>query len=138
MSKRDRYTPEQVSDALQQTKGLVSLAARRLGCTPRTVRNYAARYAEVRITLHEERDHLLDLAELALFNALVRGERWAIIYTLTTLGKERGYTTRGKATGTNGQPLTAPIIYIPQEDPLPSTTALLPSTADDDEDDDAA
>ena len=133
MSKTDRYTPEQVSDALKQTKGLVSLAARRLGCTPRTVRNYAARYEEVRITLHEERDHLLDLAELALFNALARGERWAIIYTLTTLGKERGYTTRVEATGKAGQPLNAPIIYIPQEDPLPGVIDLLPSTRDDDD-----
>ena len=138
MSNTDRYTPEQVIDALQQTKGLVSLAARRLGCTPRTVRNYVNRYEDVAEALYEERQNLLDTAQLALYNAVLAQERWAVEYTLSTLGRERGFVKREEVTGKGGQPLSAPIIYIPQEDPLPGITGLLPSTLDDDEDDDAA
>ncbi len=136
MSKTDRYTPEQVIDALQQTKGLVSLAAHRLGCTPRTVRNYVHRYEDVAEALYEERQHLLDTA--ALYNAVLAQERWAVEYTLSTLGRERGFVKREEVTGKHGQPLSAPIIYIPQEDPLPGATARLSSPPDDDEDDDAA
>ena len=133
MSNTNRYTPEQVIAALQQTKGLVSLAARKLGCTPRTVRNYAERYEDVAGALYEERQHLLDTAELALHNAVLAQERWAVEYTLSTLGRERGYVKREEVTGKNAQPLNAPIIYIPQEDPLPGVTGLLPSTRDDDD-----
>ena len=136
--KTERYTPEQVITALERSRGIISIAARALGCSGQTVRNYVARYPAVQEVLDEQRDYLLDITELALMTAVHRGEPWAIRLVLSTLGKERGYTTRVEAAGKGSTPLNAPIIYIPQEDPLPGATARLPSSPDDDEADDAA
>src|SRR5918911_3619190 len=115
--KTEKFTPEQVTTAIQWSKGMITVAARVLHCTPQTVRNYVQRYPAVQEVLEEEREVMLDWAELALCNAIERGEPWAIRLYLTTQGKSRGYTTRAEGTGTDGNTLPGPIIYIPQEDP---------------------
>lgn len=90
----NKYTTQQVIQAIRETKGLVSLAAKRLGCHPDTVRRYAARYPTVAAALREERAAMTDVAELALYSAIQRGEPWAVTFYLKTQGKDRGYTER--------------------------------------------
>src|SRR5690606_1181906 len=90
----NKYTTAQVIQAIRETKGLVSLAAKRLKCHPDTVRRYAARYPTVAAALREERAAMTDVAELALYNAIQRGEPWAVTFYLKTQGKDRGYTER--------------------------------------------
>ena len=90
----NKYTTAQVIQAIRETKGLVSLAAKRLNCHPDTVRRYAARYPTVAAALREERAAMTDVAELALYNAIQRGEPWAVTFYLKTQGKDRGYTER--------------------------------------------
>jgi hypothetical protein len=94
MPKRYKYTPDQVIDAIVDSKGLIYLASKKLGCTPQTIRNYARRYRNVARAIHDQRGILLDVAELGLYNALLSGEAWAITLTLKLLGRERGYTER--------------------------------------------
>ncbi len=96
MTSIERYTVPQVITALQQARGMVTVAARSLGCNPQTVRNYIARHATVASALHEERERTTDVAELALYKAIQNGEGWAIAMYLKTQGKDRGYveTTR--------------------------------------------
>ena len=91
MAGRPRYTKQQVIDALQATRGLVYLAAERLGCDPDTVMNYCKRYAEVEAAKHDARGALLDMAEAKLFLAVQRDEAWAITFCLKTVGRSRGY-----------------------------------------------
>lgn len=91
-----RYTPAQVADALHATKGLVSLAAKRLGCGPDTVRGYIKRHPTVAQALYDEREALVDVGELSLYKAVQAGEPWAVALLLRTLGKGRGYVERAE------------------------------------------
>lgn len=40
---------------------------------------------------------MIDTAEAALHRAILEGESWAVRFALTTLGKDRGYTTTESA-----------------------------------------
>jgi hypothetical protein len=91
---KQRYTTKQVIAALVKTKGLVYLAAKDLGCEPATIHNYAKRYAAVRETMVSARGEIVDVAEAKLYNAMHAGEQWAVLFTLRTQGKARGYVER--------------------------------------------
>lgn len=76
-------------------KGKVGLVAEILGVTPATIYNYAKRYSTVKNALVDSRVHfdesLVDAAEIKLHRAVVKGEAWAVKYTLDNKGKSRGY-----------------------------------------------
>jgi hypothetical protein len=94
MPDHEHYTPEQLISALQHTKGRVYRAAAVLRCSPQTVRNYMARYPEVQAAVDQARGLRVDAAEDQLDRAVGLGEPWAIVLTLKTLGKDRGYSER--------------------------------------------
>ena len=98
-----RYTPEQVIEALQYTRGMQYLAARKLGCSHETLRNYLNRYPQIQAAMELERGEMVDLAELKLWEALEKGQPWAIALCLRTVGKERGYIERSEMTGKDGE-----------------------------------
>src|SRR5919199_4109249 len=134
---KEKYTPEQIITALQRTKGMITVAANDLQCSPQTVRNYIERYEEVRAVLEDERERMTDITELALFNAIMNGQPWAISLYLKTQGKSRGYVERSELTGRDGTAFTGPIIYIPREDDADefdarAATPLLQDGTDDD------
>lgn len=89
-----RYTVKQVIAALVETKGLVYLAAKKLGCEPKTIQNYANRYAAVKEALVSARGEMVDVAEAKLYQATMNGEQWAVLFSLRTQGKDRGYVER--------------------------------------------
>lgn len=103
----NKFTTQQVIAAIRETKGLVTRAAARLGCDPKTIRSYAARYPTVAEALREEREGMTDVAELALYNAILKGEPWAVSLYLKTQGKQRGYVERVETTGKDGGPIEA-------------------------------
>lgn len=127
--RHDRYAPEEVIAAIRATKGIVSQAAKRLGCTARTVDNYAARWPEVAEALEEERRILVDTAEIQLMKLVQNGEWEAVKFVLKTVGKDRGYVERTERTGAGGGPLThavtVPVIreVIVHAPPEPSAPA---------------
>lgn len=90
----ERYTPEQVAQALLDAHGFTSHAARRLGCCPNTIRKYLEKYPEVREARREARESMTDLAEAALYRAVTDGQAWAICFYLKCLAKQRGYVER--------------------------------------------
>ena len=98
-----RFTPQQVADALNETRGMVFLAAKKLGCSDVTIYNYAKRYKAVGDALRQQRGQFVDMAELKLWNAVNEGEAWAVQFALRTLGKERGYVERQEVTGKDGE-----------------------------------
>jgi hypothetical protein len=91
-----KFTPEQVAEALLRSKGLITVAARALDCDPATVRNYIKRYASVAKAKEESREGIKDLAEARLFQAIDKGEAWAIAMLLRTVGRDRGYVERSE------------------------------------------
>ena len=80
--------------ALEETKGMVYLAADRLRCCHTTVYNYIKRHATVRHEFDRQNGKLGDVCELKLYKAIQDGEHWAIAFYLKTKGKDRGYTER--------------------------------------------
>lgn len=91
MAKRDRYTAQQVIDALKATRGMVYLTAKRLQCNPQTVMNYCKKFPSVAQAKEDARGELLDVAEVKLWMAVQRDEAWAIAFALRTLGRNRGF-----------------------------------------------
>lgn len=93
-SNSPQFTVQQMVDALVECKGLVYLAARKLGCHPRTVLRYKAKHKAVRDACETERGEIVDVAEVSLYKAVKAGKGWAVCFILKTLGKDRGYVQR--------------------------------------------
>ena len=58
-----RYKAREVADALRAASGVVRQAASALGCTPRTIYNYAEEYTTVERAMKEARQDLAGEAE---------------------------------------------------------------------------
>jgi len=94
MTGYNRYTQQQVIDALVQAGGLKAPAAKALRCSRFTINYYVRRYPAVKQACEDAIQDSLDLAQSKLM-ILVEREDWrAIRYLLSTLGKDRGFTER--------------------------------------------
>lgn len=108
LKKRDRrqhHTDDQIIAALKAASGMVTVAARGLGCDYQTIIRRAAVSERVRAVLDEERAVTLDIGELALKKAVMAGEAWAVCFLLKTVGKSRGYVERTEVTGRDNGPI---------------------------------
>src|ERR671913_451964 len=106
-----KYTAEQMIDALAESMGMISPAARKLGCSRDTIRRYLAEYPEIAEAIEDANEEVNDIAELKLLDAIKRGEAWAICFRLKTKGKKRGYVEKAELTGTNGAPVKIKLVY---------------------------
>jgi hypothetical protein len=111
MANKHRYTPKQVADAIVQSKGMLYLTAKRLGCSYQTVLNYCTRFKMVEDVRKAQRGEMLDTAEMKLWRAIQKGEPWGIAFCLKTIGKDRGYVERQEVGGEGGQPLVLRVVY---------------------------
>lgn len=111
MAQPEKFTAEQIANALIEAKGFVSVAAKNLGCAPNTVRNYIKRYATCAQAVEDTREEMKDFAESKLFTEIKNGNITAIIFYLKTQAKDRGYVERTEQTGAGGEPTTtAPML----------------------------
>ena len=99
---KEKFTANQIIDALREKHGNLSAAARYLGCDRHTVSRYINTYSTVKAVADEERETLIDFAENQLFQQVKDGNITAIIFTLKTIGKSRGYVERQEVTGKDG------------------------------------
>jgi hypothetical protein len=99
---KEKFTANQIIDALREKHGNLSAAARYLGCDRHTVSRYINAYSTVQAVADEERETLIDFAENQLFQQVKDGNITAIIFTLKTIGKSRGYVERQEVTGADG------------------------------------
>jgi transposase-like protein len=106
-----KYTQEQMIEALEQSKGLIAPAARALGCSRDTIRSYIDEYSAVAQAKLDQEEAVKDMAENALYAAILRGEAWAICFYLKCRAKDRGYVERAELTGTNGAPVKIKLVY---------------------------
>ena len=98
----EKYTTAQMIEALREKHGNLSAAARYLGCSRNTISRYIDTYPTVKAVYDEERETLIDFAENQLFQQVKEGNITAIIFTLKTIGKSRGYVERQEVTGADG------------------------------------
>lgn len=109
-----KYTVEQVRGALENSKGLISPAARALRCSQMTVRRYIERHPTLEQAKNDEREKLIDTAEAYLYQQIVSGNIAAILFTLKTVGKSRGYVERAEITGKDGNPIQHEVTLKPE------------------------
>lgn len=101
---KPHWTVDQMADALRDTVGVKTAAARRLGCDRLTVERYCRKHPTLQAICDEQKEVRLDLAESSLIKATHAGEAWAVCFLLKCQGKERGYfeTMRNEHTGKDG------------------------------------
>lgn len=89
---KDKYTADEMIAALQETKGMITLAARKLGCSVHTVQRYIELYPTVKAAKQTEHEKLGDNVELALYEEAIKKRNiTALIFLAKTQFKERGY-----------------------------------------------
>ena len=96
------YKTAEIVEALKATGGLVYMAARKLGCDPSTINIRAKKSPEIQSAIDNARGDMLDMAEHELKKAVRGGDMTAVIFTLKTIGKHRGYVERVEQTGAGG------------------------------------
>ena len=90
---------ELVCDIIREERGLLSYVAERLSVRKSRLRTYINNRQSCITALAEAREDLLDRTEKKLYEQIDAGERWAIIYYLSTQGKSRGYISPNSKTG---------------------------------------
>lgn len=105
MSSREKFSVDDVREALLLEGGNVSQAAKRLGCRRQTVHEYMERYPELKEDMKLSKEKMLDIAEHNLVQKMRAGNLTAIIFYLKTQGKHRGYVERKEHAGDGGGPV---------------------------------
>ena len=106
---RRRYKPSLIIEAIVEAHGLLSDAARALGCSRKTLYSYMDEFPEVREAYEDANEKTKDFAESKLFDAISKGNITAIIFYLKTKAKDRGYIERQELTGAEGADLSIDI-----------------------------
>jgi hypothetical protein len=112
---------KKIAEALKQSRGMIAVAARKVGCARKTIYRRLEDSEELQEVLAEARDFTTDVAELKLFSAIEAGEGWAVKYYLSTQGKDRGYVERQQMehSGPGGMPFPTSIavtLVRPEDD----------------------
>lgn len=87
-------TDAQIADAIRESRGMLSVAARHLGVSDRALRYRLAKSEELERVRYEAREANKDLAESALLKAIEKGEAWAVCFYLKCQARDRGYMER--------------------------------------------
>lgn len=117
-----RFTLDQVANALQTKKGMVTKAAKLLGTSYKNLNEYIQANPKLIEIVKECVETRIDNAEMILDEMVEEKDKAAVIFFLKTVGKNRGYIEDAKHdTGR----VTVPITFIYQEaEPQPDTPAI--------------
>lgn len=101
------HTIAEYKAALIATGGMQALAGKRLGVTRAAVSKRVLQCEELKQLVADQREEMLDEAEVGLRASVRKLEPWAICFTLKTIGKGRGYVERTETDLTSGgQPIS--------------------------------
>lgn len=89
-----RFTDEEIIQALHDSYGIMTQAANRLGCSDKTIQRAVQANPDVAMAREDARKQIVDLAEHQLIGQIREGNIAAILFTLKTLGRSRGYSER--------------------------------------------
>jgi hypothetical protein len=91
MPKPKQFTDEMMIKAIENARGLIDVAKAMLGCSAQTIYERIKTSPAVADAVQRSRVQLLDFAELKLYNRIKAEDTTAIIFTLKTLGRDRGW-----------------------------------------------
>lgn len=111
--KTQRYTANQIIEALERNGGFLTQTAKALQCTIQTVQNYIRRDKKIGDAYYQIRETYIDLAESQLIKAVKNGEAWSIAFLLKCQGKHRGWVERQEFehSGADGKPIIIKVVY---------------------------
>jgi len=109
MARTLKITNEQLELALRQASGNISQVARDLNVSRSIVNQRVHNNKKLQKILEDAREELVDIAENALKTKINQGDVAAIIFTLKTQGKRRGYVERQEITNT--EPVEIVVTY---------------------------
>lgn len=102
--------------AIQEANGLISVAARRLGCSRQAIYDAARKHKKVQVAIDDARERTTDLAESQLFQQINEGNTTAIIFYLKTQAKQRGYVERQELDTTVRGDIVIDLVNAPHAD----------------------
>ncbi len=102
--------------AAQDSMGVITIIAKRLGKTRAGVYYYLKRHPDMQEVLDQERDNLIDYAESKLIENVRANDVTSIIFLLKTIGKRRGYVERAELAGVSDQPIQIEVDVIKDND----------------------
>lgn len=100
-----QYAKEAFETAIKGSRGIKTAIVARVGCSKQTLENAIQRWPELGVMIDDERASIVDLAESKLLQQVNNNEIRAILFTLETLGKDRGWSKRTEVTGKDGAAL---------------------------------
>lgn len=83
-----------IEKAIKRSGGFISTIAKHFNVSWATMNSFIRSDKKLLRALTEEREILMDIAEMALIKKVIEGQEWAIKLYLNTQAKDRGYTTR--------------------------------------------
>jgi len=86
-----QHTHEEVAAALIAGRGIMSEAAKLLGCDRSTISNHIQASPLCKQAQEEATELMLDLAEDKIYNAIQKDRSWAIAFYLARKGRKRQY-----------------------------------------------
>lgn len=99
------YNKVDVAAAILLTNGTFSKMAPLLGRHRSRIRDYVLARPDVKEIYDNVREGMIDQLELDTFESALAGDPTDRRFLLTTLGKNRGYSTRSETTGPEGGPM---------------------------------
>ena len=105
ISKKRQRTAEKIIQAISESQGLLTVAAKKSGYNYVTVWKYTQEFPAVRQAVVEAKERMIDYAEGKLYQNIQAGDNTAIIFYLKTQAKHRGFIERQELTGAEGQPI---------------------------------
>lgn len=100
-----RRSSAEIIEALKATRGMVYLAAERLGCSHELIYDRIRTDPAVKEMVEHLAGQVNDITEGKLFEAIENGEPWAIRFRLSQKAKDRGYGEKVELTGPGEGPL---------------------------------
>jgi translation initiation factor 2 alpha subunit (eIF-2alpha) len=110
-SVKKQQTAKRIIEAIRESQGLLTLAAKKAGVAYSTVWRYGQEFTSVKEAMEEAKERMTDLAEGKLFEKIQAGATTAILFYLKCKGKNRGYIERVEHGGEGGQAIPIRITY---------------------------
>jgi hypothetical protein len=100
-----KVTASEAAEAITESKGFITQAAKRLGISRQQLHNLINKHPTVKEALIDAREEMKDFTESKLYQAISDGNPTMIIFYAKTQMKDRGYVERQEKTGKDGGPI---------------------------------
>lgn len=120
-----RMTAELFKTALDGSFGNITVMAQRAGSSRDAIYDWIKNHPEAAEQIRKEREQLVDLAENQLGRLIQERNATAIIFTLKTLGKNRGYVEQFQLANPDGSNIVPPKIIVKDKEGADTVHAIL-------------